>query len=127
MKRNFKDLLNSDQIIQSGFEIIAIELGEKQLPSKLIKTLRQKELYYLNKNYKILNDKIEYVEHPKIYNIDNLDINIHAIVGKNGTGKSTIIELLFLAINNISYYSHTGLNVIKEEIGDLNLYYRHRS
>lgn len=124
MKRSFKDLLNSDQIIQSGFEIIAIELGEKQLPSKLIKTLRQKELYYLNKNYKILNDKIEYVKHPKIYNIDNLDINIHAIVGKNGTGKSTIIELLFLAINNISYYSHTGLNVIKEEIGDLNLYYR---
>jgi len=39
----------------------------------------------------------------RIHTIRPIDINITAIVGKNGTGKSTIIELLLMALNNITY------------------------
>ena len=123
MKKKLKDVLNKKQIIENGFEIIALELGEN-IHEKFVKTLKKNEIYYLNKNYIISEDKIEYSRHPRIYNIGDLYINIHAIVGKNGTGKSTIVELLFLAINNISSDSNIGLDVIREEIGDLKLYYR---
>ncbi|RYJ44271.1 AAA family ATPase [Flavobacterium beibuense] len=36
------------------------------------------------------------------YDINNLSINISAIVGKNGSGKSSILELFFWAINNFA-------------------------
>ena len=57
-----------------------------------------------------LNDEVwpDYIEHMasdtffKLDDNDKLKINISAIVGKNGTGKSTIAELLLAIINNIS-------------------------
>lgn len=50
-------------------------------------------------------DYTEIMGTDKFFRIDDSDklkINISAIVGKNGTGKSTIVELLLTIINNVS-------------------------
>ena len=91
------------------FKIIAIRpLGKCSL--NFVKVLKRNELYYLYNDYEITNVKgVESIKHLKklpsdLYRIAGKPvINISAIVGKNGSGKSSIIELLFRAINNISY------------------------
>lgn len=40
--------------------------------------------------------------HNRLYDLDNIHVNVSAIVGKNGTGKSSIIDLLIRTINNIA-------------------------
>jgi len=107
---------------KNKFEIIAIEI-EKKANISQIKTLKENEIYYLNKNYTIDNDFIKYKEDIDIYNIDDLSINISAIVGKNGTGKSTLIELLFLAINTISSNVEHSLEVVNTDLEAISLYY----
>lgn len=42
------------------------------------------------------------VKPPDIFSIKNIGINISAIVGENGSGKSTIVELFYVSCYNIS-------------------------
>lgn len=39
---------------------------------------------------------------PDFFNVGNLNINISAIVGKNGCGKSSLMELFFWTVNNFA-------------------------
>jgi predicted ATP-binding protein involved in virulence len=85
------------------FKIIAI----KPLPKcnvKIKKVLKTNIPYYLYNNYTIKGDAItEHESHipADLYNVKKgLQVNISAIVGKNGSGKSTVVELLYAAVYN---------------------------
>jgi len=71
-----------------------------------LKGLKENQIYLFDKAYTI-DEGMEKVEYNKendiqLFNQDELQININAIVGKNGTGKSTLIELLLATINNLN-------------------------
>lgn len=104
----------------SGFKLIAIRplIG---CDDRFSKNLIKGKIYKFYDNYKFINannlkvSKNEDVENIKInkkipssfYNIktaDNhkIDINISAVVGKNGSGKSSLIELLYSGIYLLS-------------------------
>jgi hypothetical protein len=86
------------------FKIIAIKpLSECR--SDLIKVLREEHPYYFYNDYELdKDDKITYKRsYPDcLFDYRKTKINISAIAGKNGSGKSTISDLIFMAINNIA-------------------------
>ena len=86
---------------------------------KYLKTLQEEEIYILDKAYSVY-DKVIKIDEEKdlsLFDLDNINININAIVGKNGTGKSTIVELLFAIINHISFTKKINKDII--QIDDL--------
>lgn len=92
------------------FKIIAIQPLEG-CASYIIKNLK-KEIYYFYQGYKIVDDDTIEIRNdillpPAFFVNDGINISVHAIVGKNGSGKSAIIELLMRVINNLSYI-HNG-------------------
>lgn len=103
----------SDNASYPNFQLIAI----KALDKRYTKILKPKKLYYFNNNFKIQADSIKFINEKSIsiYKTDSINnINISAIVGKNGTGKSTIIELVVMAINNIAKCFQDNNYTVKE-------------
>lgn len=87
-----------------SFKIIALEVLN-ECNSIHSKNLIKNKPYIFYKNYKIGNKTIEiFSEDFDLYSKNSEPkINISAIVGKNGSGKSTIVELLIKGINNLFY------------------------
>jgi len=88
------------------FRIIAIS-PLSGCDTKIIKVLKEDEIYYLQSDFQIDKEGVlryekSYPEH--LYDSRKLRLNISAIAGKNGSGKSTIIEIILMAINNIGCY-----------------------
>jgi hypothetical protein len=89
------------------FKILAIR-PHIECDKKMSKVLYNGMLYQFYNNYTFLNSKgraaamheqiVAYEVIPSVpsdlYTIDNLTVNISAVVGKNGCGKSTLIELI---------------------------------
>jgi predicted ATP-binding protein involved in virulence len=94
---------NDSNPSSNDFRIIAIRplFG---CDEKYLKTLKVNEYYIFDKAYNVDNNKLTIDENKNIslFNLRNVNLNINAIVGKNGTGKSTLVELMFALINNIS-------------------------
>lgn len=95
--------------MKNSFKIIAIKPLAKCY-KKHLKVLRNNTIYYFYQDYdikhlRVKNETITIKENypTDLFNKKNLNINISAVVGKNGSGKSTIVELLFKAINNIAF------------------------
>lgn len=117
----------------SGFKLLAIRPLFK-CDTSFSKKLKKGQLYKfyqdfhffdekkkeINKNNNNLSSKIYYVDIPKsytdLYKANNLEINISAIVGKNGSGKSSLFELFFATI--FIEATRQGLLKIHEQIKD---------
>jgi len=100
-----------------GFKLLAIRPLDK-CGSKFLKNLDVNRIYKFYENYEFYNDKVRLDNLVKIADYKNVNeitekdklpeeffstkINISAIVGKNGSGKSTIIDLFIASINQIS-------------------------
>ncbi|WP_212189023.1 AAA family ATPase [Carboxylicivirga sediminis] len=93
--------------MSNGFKLIAIRplVG---CAEKFSKVLRLGHIYKFydytfirdNENdihSSVINVVPNNIEGEDLYNIDGTSINISALVGKNGVGKSSLIELLFIA------------------------------
>ena len=95
----------------SNFKLIGIrphkDCGEKFLkvlePGRLYQFYNEYEFYTEKEKFDGVNGEITHYEFNKtvpedLYKVGNLNVNISAIVGKNGTGKSSLIDLLLYAI-----------------------------
>lgn len=80
------------------------------------KVLKQGELYLLSSRYKSSSDvnSLSFRQNQglnitanTLYNINNercsVEISINAIVGKNGDGKSTLVEIILRILNNFAF------------------------
>ncbi len=106
---SFENIQNGESKITS-FGIVAIRPLDGCRDSYL-KTLKLNEYYILNDAYVFEENNIIYNQNEdfNLHSIEGLNINICAVVGKNGTGKSTLTELIYVAINNISHRISKGV------------------
>lgn len=108
-----------------SFKILAIR-PLSNCNSKFLKNLKQNQIYQFYNDYEFKDSdekkiqdflnfrEVEYIEfNPSVptnlYNlkrkdnsIKDLEVNISAIVGKNGSGKSSLVELLYVAFYNLA-------------------------
>ena len=100
--------VRNDEIVTNAkisFRLIAIKVPER-FDSDYRKNLKN-ETYRFYQGYTVDQDKI-ILDKDKLFDLYsgiNINISLNAIVGKNGSGKSALSELLFIAINNLYYYS----------------------
>jgi len=109
------------------FSLIALRILP-ECSKDIRKVLKEGKLYFFNNKYVEIDGRLEI---SKLYSVpDNFyseKININAIVGKNGSGKSSVIEVLLRLVNNlaeqlfqkdakVNTYDYTAL----EAISDLN-------
>jgi AAA15 family ATPase/GTPase len=90
---------------KTDFKLIALR-PHKDCAERYSKILVRGELYYFYNNYQVgVDDHIKRtggLESDFFLQSESTWVNLSAIVGKNGSGKSTIIELLFMALNNLA-------------------------
>lgn len=132
-------------------------LGIKPLSecaSKYVKRLEKEKTYHFSSVYTINDDSSITYKSDKDFDLyseeQGIKINFQAIVGKNGLGKSTIIELVSMAIGNIAlacdileidekleneipnefhnlavelYFAMEGIYKVKCEKGDVHFYH----
>lgn len=125
----FKNLEN-----MHSFELIAIK-PLVDCDKKYCKVLKPGETYWFINDYSLKDDGLKYKRTLPInfYSKKNPNIQISAIVGKNGSGKSSIIELLMMVINNLAkYYSEKKIiekplewaNEGDEEVLSVEIYFK---
>lgn len=84
------------------FCIAALKIGKDC--SKLIRKNLKPGFYLFNNRCRLENDKI--VLNPEFNIEDNVygkNIFLHAIVGMNGSGKSSLLEIIYRMVNNFSF------------------------
>lgn len=117
------DLLNRNEVahVIGNFRLIGIK-PLSGLDINLKKVLEVDKPYCFYDAFDISNfETIIYNpdQDVRIYSLKNLPISISAIVGKNGRGKSTITELIYIAINLLSD-AHSMITTKLEKVSRFN-------
>jgi len=109
---------SNNQILIRNFKILGIR-PLKDCAKYILKNLVEDEPYMFYNNYKFENGKVMQIHKASVpVDFYSNNVSIHAIVGKNGCGKSSIIELLFRLINNLAYvYLHFENYVAADPLG----------
>lgn len=98
-----KNSYNKD--LELKFQLIALKvIKNENFNKKIIKNLKLDTLYKFNQNFEFVSDtEIYYKKENEInlYDLSKNKININVVVGKNGTGKSTLLELALIIVNNL--------------------------
>lgn len=116
------------------FKLIAVK-PLRGCRKSALKCLKEEQMYYLCNDYLITGDGIclrdDYVkplpeDFFKIDSKSKVQINVSAVVGMNGDGKSTLIELVMRLINNCAkHYRLTDKdNLLRIENIKAELYYQ---
>ena len=88
--------------MKENFEIIAIHIL-RDCPEYIRKVLEEDKWYFFSKKYKEVEGKLVINKSYSIpENFYSSKINIQAVVGKNGSGKSSVIEVMLRLINNLA-------------------------
>lgn len=110
----------------SDFRLIGIRVL-KATEKKFSKVLEYGKPYFFYSRFSRNKDgtvTAGELEDTVLYSRPGLNINISAVVGKNGSGKSTITELLYLSIYNISCRYKSENRIMKPVNGiHVELYY----
>lgn len=87
----------------NNFSIICLHILD-ECPKMFRKVLKRNEYYFFNNWYRLGENGIVRNENSSFErDFFGSNISIQAIVGKNGSGKSSILDLLYRLINNLSY------------------------
>lgn len=91
--------------IMTSFSIIALKVLSGN-PNNIRKILPEGETWYLfNQLYKVEKNKLKRNENYQLSDdFFGKNISINAIVGKNGSGKSSLLEFMFRMINNLTFW-----------------------
>lgn len=108
MKYNHVDIFmeSKGKVTSKEFSLSVIHILPNCSPN-LKKGLRD-EFYKLNGRCKINRNKVELREENPLEGFYGSRINVEAIVGVNGSGKSSLFEIIYRVINNLSCLLNRG-------------------
>jgi len=123
---NEKDVVTDADMVPKNFRLLGVELIADPL-DRYRKSLELNKTYHFYKAFQVhSNSQVTYFPEKdlQLYSQKGLSINISAVVGQNGSGKSALTELLYLAINNLAF-AHLQIKTDLEEAPELHmrLYY----
>ena len=108
MKFNHVDIFmeSKEKTTPKEFSLSVIHILPNCSPN-LKKGLRD-EFYKLNGRCEINRNKVEFREENPLLGFYGSRINVEAIVGVNGSGKSSLFEIIYRVINNLSCLLNRG-------------------
>lgn len=86
------------------FKMVAIKVYDETL-LKWKRVIEPERLYKFSQAYDFEDPTfITYTpaKDLRLYNLKNMSVSISALVGKNGSGKSSIVDLIYIVLNNLS-------------------------
>lgn len=108
-------MAKKNQFQLSSTSIVAIRLFNDM--NRNVRKVLKDEWYLLNNWYVLENNELvknsdELTSHRHLY---GANVTVQAIVGKNGSGKSSLLELIYRLFNNLSYILTRGMKRPKAE------------